>query len=194
MASGSSQFVVSMSYSLVLVDFFQSRALLLSLSELSGPGLESCVFVTADSPGLLVLFWDLHLPKSLCFTAGAILVIHRVQTLMAVCGASAATLVWRRVPALSPPANEGHLSFRVEVSDATASVSGLLLTMSDTQCDLWILLSCNCFLSMILNCFWHDDDQTRRRRQPPPSSSTSVSIVVHYILDLESSHHTPLYW
>ena len=75
LASSSSQFVVSsMSYRLVLGDFFQSRTLLLSLSELSGPGLESGVFVTADSPGLLVLFWDLHLPKSLCFTGGAILV------------------------------------------------------------------------------------------------------------------------
>ena len=60
-----------------IVDCFQGRALLLSLTELSGPGLESGFFVTSDSPGLLVLFWDLsvHLPESLlCFiiTGGAI--------------------------------------------------------------------------------------------------------------------------
>ena len=51
-----------------MVDFFQGRTVLLSLSELSGPGLEPCVFATSDSPGLLVLFWDLsdtvfHLPE-----------------------------------------------------------------------------------------------------------------------------------
>ena len=43
-----------------MVDCFQGRALLLSLSELSGPGLESGFFVTSDSPGLLALFWDLR--------------------------------------------------------------------------------------------------------------------------------------
>ena len=42
-----------------MVDCFQGRALLLSLTELSGPRLESGFFVTSDSPGLLALFWDL---------------------------------------------------------------------------------------------------------------------------------------
>ena len=57
-----------------MVDCFQGRALLLSLTELGGPRLESGFFVTSDSPGLLVLFWDLsvHLPDSLCSTGGAI--------------------------------------------------------------------------------------------------------------------------
>jgi len=54
-----------------MVDIFQGRTVLLSLSELSGPGLESCVFATYDSPGLLVLFWDLsdtvlHRAQFLC--------------------------------------------------------------------------------------------------------------------------------
>ena len=42
-----------------MVDIFQGRTVLLLLSELSGPGLESCAFATSDSCGLLVLFWDL---------------------------------------------------------------------------------------------------------------------------------------
>ena len=42
-----------------MVDCFQGRALLLSLTELSGTRLESRFFVNSDSPGMLVLFWDL---------------------------------------------------------------------------------------------------------------------------------------
>ena len=42
-----------------MVDCLQDRALLLLLTELSGPRLESGFFVTSDSPGLLALFWDL---------------------------------------------------------------------------------------------------------------------------------------
>ena len=42
-----------------MVDCLQDRALLLLLAELSGPRLESGFFVTTDSPGMLVLFWDL---------------------------------------------------------------------------------------------------------------------------------------
>ena len=118
------------------MDIFEGRTLLLSLSELGGPGLESGFFVTSDSPGLLALFWgfSVHLPNSLCSFGGAILVTSSyTQTLMANICSSAAPLIWRPVPALLPPASEDHPTFRVEVSDATASVSGLLLTMGGTQ-------------------------------------------------------------
>ena len=116
------------------MDFFQGRALLLSLTELSGPRLESGFFVTSDSPGLLVLFWDLsvHLPESLCSTGGAILVTSSANSdgrlLLFCCYFDLAPC-----PALLATASEDLPSFRVEVSYATASVSGLLLTMSGTQ-------------------------------------------------------------
>ena len=38
-------------------DLLEGQTVLLSLSELSGPGLESCVIATFDSPGLLELIW-----------------------------------------------------------------------------------------------------------------------------------------
>ena len=47
-----------------MVDCFQGRALLLSLTELGGPRLESGFFVTSDSPGMLALFWDLLCPPA----------------------------------------------------------------------------------------------------------------------------------
>ena len=94
-----------------MVDCLQGRALLLSLTEPSGPRLESGFFVTSDSPGLLVLFWDLsvHLPDSLCFIGGAISVTSSIQTLMAVVCSSAAPTIWRRAPLFLPPASDDVL-------------------------------------------------------------------------------------
>ena len=65
-----------------MVDCLRGRALLLSLTELSGPRLESRFFVNSDSPGMLALFWDssVRLPDNLCSRLVGQLLFHRVYT------------------------------------------------------------------------------------------------------------------